>query len=282
MSELDQMRNRLANAFVVVDAYRVDLGKSRSTIHNDQRHGVGRKFFEHRGLASEHHHGHAINLALQHTAHRHGDAGWVVGRRGEQDFVTVLDGELLEALDKLGKKRVGNLRDHEADDVAAAGHKRARLRIGLVVELAYRAPDALGHLAVNAALLVGDAGDGGDGDTGPARDVADIHPCARLRGFRALLHAHEYRGSATVCMWGKGQRISLENVSRNRISMRYWRARRVRSWKAPQSLWKDLYAPGRPPLRRAGGQSRAGSPRVSPVHVRKCERYRPGERHCCH
>src|SRR5882757_1857428 len=197
MPQVGKVRNGLADPLVVVDAHRVDLWKRRGAIHHDERHSMGGQLFEDGRLAPEHHHRNAIHLALQHAPDRHRDTGCVIRCRSKQDLIAAFDRELFETLDQLREKRIGDLRHHQADDVAASGDQGASLWVWLVVKLADRSPHAVCHLAVYGALAIGDARDSGDGDTGATGHVADIHPDPRLFCFCTLLHGDEYRGWST-------------------------------------------------------------------------------------
>ncbi len=82
------------------------------------------------------HDGNAVHLALDHSAHASAHAFRVVVRVGDDDLVTATDGGKLKALYQLREKRVDDIRDDQAEHLAAPGNQGSRLRIGIVAKLA--------------------------------------------------------------------------------------------------------------------------------------------------
>ena len=90
-------------------------------------------------------HGHAFDFALEHAADAGGQDGGIAVGGTDEDFVSVGDGDLFEALDQLGKEGVGDVFNDDAEEAAAAGNQGARMGVGEVIQLLDGLPDALGE-----------------------------------------------------------------------------------------------------------------------------------------
>ena len=122
---------------------------------------------------AEGHDGDTVDTALQHAADERLGAGGFVVRGADEDLVALLDGEILKLLHEFGEKWIGDLRDHEAEEAAAAGDERTRLGIGYVAHFLDGAPHALRQFGRDGGDAVYRAGNRGDGDTGALRHVAN-------------------------------------------------------------------------------------------------------------
>ena len=61
-----------------------------------------------------------FHAMLDHATDGDLHAFGIVRRRGQQDFVVILDGNVLKDLHDLGEERIGDLRDNQAENTAAS------------------------------------------------------------------------------------------------------------------------------------------------------------------
>ena len=115
-----EMLHALADAVVVIHFEQADARPLRPNVDEDEGHIAFGELIEQRLFDAEGHDGYAFDFALEHAADamRH-SPGIVVGG-ADEDFVAVFDGDIFESLDQLGEEWVGDFRDDEAEDLAAA------------------------------------------------------------------------------------------------------------------------------------------------------------------
>jgi len=105
----------LPDSVMVVHPQQADSRPVRPHIHKHQRHMTVRQLVQQRLFNAEGHHCHAFGLALNHAANATLHPLWIIIGRADEDFISVLDGRVLESLNQFGEKRVGNLGDDEPE-----------------------------------------------------------------------------------------------------------------------------------------------------------------------
>ncbi len=173
MPERCEMLHGFANSLSVVDLENANVRQIGPRIDKHQRKRTLDELLDQFLFDAEGHDGDAVDTALQHAADERLGAGGFVVCGADEDLVALLDGEILELLHQFGEKWIGDLRDHEAEDAAAAGDERAGLGIGHVAHFLDGAPHALRQFGGDGGDTVYRAGNCGDGDAGALRHVAN-------------------------------------------------------------------------------------------------------------
>src|SRR5258708_30185887 len=125
----EQMLEALQYAVMIVDLEQADARSIRPYVDEDQRYFAFGELIEEGLLDAEGHRGYAIDFALEHAADAVGHAlGFVVGG-ADEDLVAIGDGDIFKPLDQLGEERIGDFRDDEAEELAAAGDEGAGLGV---------------------------------------------------------------------------------------------------------------------------------------------------------
>ena len=166
---------RLTNSVLIVDP---DIGDSRdigSHVDEDQRNLTETKVLQQGFFHAEGEDRHPIHPAFDHAAHRRFHPFWIMHGRGQKDFVVVLDGEILEGLNDLREKWIGNFGNDQPQDAAPARNQSSRLGVGEVAEFVHHLPHPLGKLGIDGGNMVDRSGHGGSGNLRSPRDLTDIH-----------------------------------------------------------------------------------------------------------
>jgi hypothetical protein len=112
--------HRLADAVVVVDLEDADAGAVRADVDEDQRNFAFGELVEQGLFEAEGHDGDAFDFALQHAADAVRHALGIVVGGADQNLVAVFDGDVFKALNEFRKEGVGDFRDQQAEELAAA------------------------------------------------------------------------------------------------------------------------------------------------------------------
>lgn len=181
VSERYKMLEGFEHALAVVDEQ--DVLRELGVGDVDEDHGdvSVRKLVEDGIFDAEGHDRDAVDVALDHAPEAVLELGVVVGG-ADEEFVAVLDGGTLKALDELGEKRVGDVGDKEADETGATGDEGACLGVWEVVEIADGLVDASGKHRVHGGDLIDGARNSRDRDTGSFGDIADVEAFGRSYG----------------------------------------------------------------------------------------------------
>ena len=121
------------------------------------------------------HDGYAVDFALEHAGDAELHALGVVVGIGDEDFLAVDYGDVLEGFYELGEEGVGDVGDDEAVEAGASGAEGAGVGVGVEVEGLDGATDALGGARADLGRPVHGAGDGGGRDVGAFGDCFDVH-----------------------------------------------------------------------------------------------------------
>ena len=162
-------------------------------IEEHDRDLAARELVEQRRVELGHHQRHALDAAFDEAPHVVREAARIVVGVRENHLVALLVGGGFDPLDELREERIGDVGDHQADQVAAAGGQAAGVRARIVVVAADGLEHALAVLGRDVAEVVDDARDRRGRHAGLARDVAEANlRRKRLRpgtaGQDAILH----------------------------------------------------------------------------------------------
>src|SRR3984893_3184111 len=149
MPESGKVLNGLANAVLIVDANIAYTRHVRPNINEHQRHLAEAQVLDQRLFHSERQNGHTVDPALDHPPDGQLHPLGIVDRGSQKYFVIMLDGNILEGLDDLREKRVGDFGNDETENPALAGDERAGLGVWIVAEFFDHFPDTLGKLRIN-------------------------------------------------------------------------------------------------------------------------------------
>ncbi len=174
MPETGEMANGGVNAGGVVEKNGAGLGIVELELGKNDGNAAVHELIEHGFFFAEGHHGHAVDLALQHAARAGGQDGGIAVGGADQNLVAARDGDLFEALDQLGEEGIGDVFDDDAEQAAAAGDQGARVGVGQVVELLDGLPDAFAEAVADQRRAVHGSGDRGDGDFGHGGNGANV------------------------------------------------------------------------------------------------------------
>src|SRR5581483_3170078 len=100
-----------------VEVIHFDGAETRSLgrgIHKHKRDIAFSKTLQERSLYAEGHDRYTVDIALQHSLYAKLHSMGVVIGGSNQDFVAILDRHIFKALNQLGEKRIGDLRNDEA------------------------------------------------------------------------------------------------------------------------------------------------------------------------
>src|ERR1700682_923498 len=145
MTKRRQMLHRLPYAVKIVDPDVAHPWSRGSYVHKYQRHIAHLEVFEKEIFHSERHHRDPVHPPLDHAANRSLHAFRIINRGGQQDVVVMLNRNRLEYLDNLGKERIDDLGDDQAENPAAPGHQRSGLSVGIISQFIHYPPDTLGE-----------------------------------------------------------------------------------------------------------------------------------------
>ena len=137
-----QMLHCLPQPVQIIDFDCADPRQRRPHVNKHQRHIARLQIIEQRLFHPERDHRHALHPAFDHPPHRKRHARGVVHRGSRQNLVIILNRDVLESLYDFWKKRIGDLRNDQAENPAASGNQRARLRVRVISQLLDHFPHA--------------------------------------------------------------------------------------------------------------------------------------------
>src|SRR5215469_7380081 len=93
----------------------------------------------------------------------------------QQDLVIVFDGEIFKGLNDLGEEGVGDFRNDQSEDAAAAEDEGASLGVRVVAEFIDNSPNSFSELGIHRRNTVNRPGYGCGGDFCPPGDLTNVH-----------------------------------------------------------------------------------------------------------
>ena len=178
------MLHRLADSVQIVDPDIADPRARRPDINEDQRHLPEFEVLKQHFFHTEGQDRNAFHPALDHSAYGALHPFRVVPRRGQQDFIAVLDRDGFEYLNDFWKEWVGDFGNNETENPAAPGNQRPRLRIRVVTQFLDDAPDALRQGRIDRGDAIDRTGHGSGRNLGAFRYFPYVHK-AWCRGSSA-------------------------------------------------------------------------------------------------
>src|ERR1051326_5010820 len=175
VAQSGQMLYSLTNSVLIVNADIGDTLNIGPNVDEYERNTAKTQMLEQRLFHTKRKDGDTVDAALNHAPNRQFHALRVIHGGGEQDFVVVLDCEILESLNDFREKRIGKLGDDQAENAAASGNQRSGLRVGIIAQFIDDSPDSLGELRINGRNAIDGSGNGSGGNLGSAGDFAKIH-----------------------------------------------------------------------------------------------------------
>jgi hypothetical protein len=145
MAKCGQVLYALPNSVMIIDAQHANIGPLWRHIYKDQRHRAILQLAKERFFCTKGHDSDTLDIAFRHPPNTALHPLRVVIERADQEVVSILEGDLFEALNQLQEKWVCNLRDDESKKPATTGNKSACLRIGQIVEFPDRLPYPFRH-----------------------------------------------------------------------------------------------------------------------------------------
>ena len=181
------MLDCLANAMQVVDADIADAGKGGADIDENKRNLARLQVLEQQLLHAEGHYRHPVDAAFNHAPDRTRHQPGVVDRGGQEDLVSMFDGNFFECLNDLREEWIGDFGDDQAEDSASSGDQRPCLGIWIVAQLIDHFPDAPGQLRIHRWHAIDSAGCRSRRNPCAPRDFPEIHiaPVRAKRGVAA-------------------------------------------------------------------------------------------------
>src|SRR5208282_547950 len=116
----NNMLHRFSDSPGIID---LDITDQRFYLAHIQKHNgqtAKRKLIQKMAVDFRRHDGNAIDLALDHSAHTPTHTLGVVIRIGNNHFVATMDSGKLKTLHQLREKRVDDVRDDQAEHLAAS------------------------------------------------------------------------------------------------------------------------------------------------------------------
>src|ERR1700730_4951780 len=173
--ESNQVLDCLAYPAGIVD---FDIAEflSRSTgIKGDDRHTSALHLFDQTGFHFRGHNRDALYLAVEETVDTQVCALRAVFGVSDDHFIVMLNGDGFEGLYKVRKKRISNVGDDESEDMTLARTQRARVRVGMVVEIPDCCPDFCSRSWSHSLGIIDGARHGCGRNLRFRRHLPDVH-----------------------------------------------------------------------------------------------------------
>lgn len=178
MSQGRKVLHSLPNASFIIDANVADARQIRSHVHKYQRYLPKPQVLNQRIFHPEGKHRNSVDTTLNHPSYGQLHPPWIMHRGSEQDFIVLLDRQVLERLDNLRKERIGDFGNDESEEAALTGDQAARLAVEKIPKLLGGLPHALGKMRTDRRDPVECARYGRSGNPRFLGDIAYVH-----RGF---------------------------------------------------------------------------------------------------
>src|SRR5579862_6766553 len=186
MPKRGQMLNRLTDTVQVVDTNVADAGTRRTNVDKYQWHLAQFEILEQHLLHAERHNGNTFDTAFDHPPDCCFHMCRIISGRGEHDFEMMLNCNALKYLDDLGKERIGDLRNDEAENPASSGNERSSLGVGIVAEFFDDVPYSLSELGIDSRDSIDGARDGRCRNSCAFCDFPNIHEMGACTGGTAF------------------------------------------------------------------------------------------------